>query len=135
MEKMKKSNWKKGWFTTTYRGNPINLRGSQYSGTNAFFLFLNMMDNEKWKYPIFATFNQIKELGGCVLKGEKSSPVIFWDIQYKDKDGNRLNEDAYNAMAISAKTECKAQPILRSFNVFNIAQTDLEKVKPQRYRN
>ena len=50
---------------------------------------------EGWKYPIFATFNQIKEHGGDVLKGQKSFPVIFWKMVYKTEDGKQLDYHDY----------------------------------------
>lgn len=77
MQKMKAGDWKMGWFTTSYGGNPVNLGGREYNGMNSFFLFLCMMDEERFKYPIFATFKQIKALGASVNKGEKSFPVLF----------------------------------------------------------
>ena len=130
MQKMKAGDWKMGWFTTSYGGNPVNLGGREYNGMNSFFLFLCMMDEERFKYPIFATFNQIKALGASVNKGEKSFPVLFWSIQYKDKNGNKITEDSYNGMTRSAQLDCKVQPFLKSYNVFNLSQTNLEEVAP-----
>lgn len=131
MQKMKASDWKMGWFTTSYGGNPVNLGGREYNGMNSFFLFLCMMDEERFKYPIFATFKQIKALGANVNKGEKSFPVLFWSISYKDKDGNKITEESYNGMARSAQLDCKVQPFLKSYNVFNISQTNLEDICPK----
>lgn len=131
MQKMKDVDWKIGWLTTSYGGNPVNLGGREYSGMNSFFLFLCMMEEERFKYPIFATFKQIKALGANVNKGEKSFPVLFWSISYKDKDGNKITEESYNGMARSVQLDCKAQPFLKSYNVFNISQTNLEKVCPK----
>ena len=130
MLKMKASDWKKGWFTKSFGGNPINLTGRQYNGINSFFLFLCMMDNDCYKYPIFATFKQVKALGASVNKGEKSFPVLFWNIQYKDQNGNRISEDCYNGMSPSAQQGCVVHPFLKSYNVFNLAQTNLEKAAP-----
>lgn len=131
MEKMKASDWKKGWFTQSYNGSPVNLGGREYNGINSFFLFLCMMDDSRFKYPIFATFKQIKAFGANITKGEKSFPVLFWSIQYKDKNGERIDEGAYNGMNMEDQLNCHAQPFLKSYNVFNLAQTNLEEVAPK----
>lgn len=131
MEKMKSDDWRMGWFTTSYGGNPVNLGGREYNGINSFFLCLSMMDEGGFKYPIFATFKQIKELGASVNKGEKSFPVLFWSIQYKDGKGNKISEEDYNDMSHSSKQDCKVQPFLKSYNVFNLSQTNLEEVAPK----
>ena len=131
MQQMKASDWKMGWFTQSYEGNPVNLGGREYNGMNSFFLFLSMMDDKRFKYPIFATFNQIKALGANILKGEKSFPVLYWNIQYKDKNGNKIDEGTYDNLSSSAKQDCHVQPFLKSYNVFNLAQTNLEDVAPK----
>ena len=131
MQKMKASDWKMGWLTQSFGGNPVNLGGREYNGMNSFFLFLCMMDDSRFKYPIFATFHQIKELGANILKGEKSFPVLFWNIQYKDKNGNKIGEDTYNGMNRADQLDCHVQPFLKSYNVFNLAQTNLEEVAPK----
>ncbi len=131
MQKMKASDWKKGWFTQSYNGNPVNLGGREYNGMNSFFLLLSMMDDTRYKYPIFATFNQIKTLGANITKGEKSFPVLFWNIQYKDKNGNKIDESIYNNMNRADQLDCHVQPFLKSYNVFNLTQTNLEEVAPK----
>ena len=131
MQKMKASDWKKGWITQSYGGNPINLGGREYNGMNSFFLFLCMMEEERFKYPVFATFKQIKDAGANVLKGEKSFPVLYWNIQYKDKYGNKIDETVYNNLGRNEQLACKVQPYLKSYNVFNIAQTNIEVSAPK----
>lgn len=131
MQKMKASDWSKGWLTQSYGGNPVNLGGREYNGMNAFSLFLRMIDDSRFKYPIFATFKQIKAIGASVTKDEKSFPVLFWNIQYKDKNGNKIDEITYDNMNITDQLECRAQPFLKSYNVFNLAQTNLEEVAPK----
>ena len=131
MEQMKASDWKKGWLSETYGESPMNLSGRTYNGMNSFFLFLEMMNEPRFKYPIFATFQQIKQKGASVLKGEKSFPVLFWMLNYKDKNGKRIDEDDYNSMPAAIKQECDVSPVLKSFNVFNVAQTNMEEVAPK----
>lgn len=131
MQEMKASDWEQGWLTTSYGGSPVNLGGREYNGMNSIFLFLCMMKEERFKYPIFATFKQVKALGASIGKGEKSFPVLFWSISYKDKDGNKIAEDSYNEMTRSAQRDCRVQPFLKSYNVFNISQTNLEDTCPK----
>jgi hypothetical protein len=55
------------------------------------------------------TFNQAKERGGNVRKGEKSSMVVFWK-QYETKD--------------KQTGEPVKVPVLRYYNVFNAEQVE-----------
>ncbi len=129
MEQMKDAQWQRGWIKTTFGDAPINLRGTAYNGTNAFLLYL-LCDLEGWKYPIFATINQINECGGKVNKGEKSFPVIYWKVIYETKDGKRLDYKQYSQLSEGEQNLCDTHPMLRSYNVFNVCQTNLEEVKP-----
>ena len=131
MEEMKESKWQKGWFTKTYGVMPTNLSERKYNGLNSFLLFLHM-DRQGYKWPLFATFRQIKELGGSVLKGEKSFPVLFWKLQYKDEKGEKISEGVYDLMSFAEKRLCEIKPTLKYYNVFNVDQTDLEEVVPDK---
>lgn len=96
--------WQMPWKTET--GLPQNMVYRKvYRGFN-FWLLLTVAD--KFGSPFFLTFNQVKELGGHVLKGEKGFPVVFWKILEKEeKDGN-----------------IDQVPFLRYYTVFNLKQTD-----------
>jgi antirestriction protein ArdC len=52
---------------------------------------------------------------GGVKKGEKSTPVIYWSWLYKDEAGKTVKD---------RKLAVKKIPMLRYFQVFNIAQCD-----------
>ena len=56
------------------------------------------------------TFNQAKKLGGSVKKGERACPVVFWKWLDVDKEKD--------------PTRTKKIPMLRYYNVFNVAQCD-----------
>ncbi len=63
--------WKKPW---TDSGLPRNLvSGKAYRGINVWLL--NTLGYEQ---NVFLTYNQVKDLGGSVRKGEKSQMVVFW---------------------------------------------------------
>ena len=130
MEQMKNKEWQKGWFSNSYGDLPVNLGGRRYNGVNSFFLLLLMMQEDRFKYPVFATFNQIKNLKASVNKGEKSFPVLFWSMSYK-YDDKSITEDDYNSFSIEQKRECEVHPFLKSYNVFNISQTNLEEIAPK----
>lgn len=91
--------WRKPW---RGGGEPRNaITGRQYSGMNWFLLSCH--GGEK-----FLTFKQAQERGGCVRKGERGCPVIYWNwVEKDDANGNK-----------------KKIPFLKHFTVFSIDQCD-----------
>jgi antirestriction protein ArdC len=90
-------------------GHPKNLEsGKPYRGVNVFLLaftaYAKGYDSSYW-----LTFNQAKQRGGSVKKGEKSSMVVFWK-QYETED-----RDTHQPTKI---------PVLRYYNCFNAGQCD-----------
>ena len=94
--------WKKSWNSKTQA--PRNLVSKKlYNGVNIFLLASMRYQNPNW-----LTYNQAKNLGGIVRKGEKSCPVIFWSFTEKEEsDGTKKNVG-----------------FLRYYSVFNVAQID-----------
>lgn len=116
IEQLKKGNipWNKPW-TGIASGAFNRVSKKPYS-------FLNqMLLKHEGEY---ATYNQWKNLGGQVKKGEKSEIVVFWKIfQTEDKDANgnvKLDKDG-NPKKVSI-------PVLKYYRVFHISQ--VEGVKP-----
>ena len=108
--------WYKTW---TEAGLPKNLvSGKHYKGINVWLLSaLNYQQN------YFLTFKQVKDLGGSIKKGEKSSEVIFW------KWLERENKET---------KEVEKVPMLKYYRVFNIDQCEnipIEKIPKQEERN
>lgn len=133
MENMKNGEWTKGWFTSSVGCMPINLSGRAYNGSNSLMLLLWMMkEGDRFRYPIFGTFNQISKLGGRVHKGEKSFPVFFWKFLYVNKEDNKdaINESDYRELSEADKEHYKQLPIMQFYTVFNLAQTTLEEDAP-----
>lgn len=94
--------WKQGW--NAAHGAPRNYRSKHvYQGINAFLL--GMLQHEQ---PYYLTFNQARELGGCVRKGEKGMPVVFYKVGKKE----------------DANGQEKKVAVLQYSTVFNIAQID-----------
>lgn len=99
--------WRRPWGTTEYRP-PRNVRGSEYRGINVFLLACQAYRSEFW-----LTFNQARELGGSVRKGERSTVVVFWKWNEKETPDSESGE----LRAVSL-------PILRYYNVFNVEQIE-----------
>jgi len=94
--------WQQPW---TDGGHPRNLiSGRNYRGINVWLL-----NSLHFQRNIFLTFNQAKDLGATIKKGEKSTPVVFWKWLEKTNPENM---------------ETERIPILRYYNVFNISQCE-----------
>lgn len=83
----------------------FNLKSKKpYRGVNVF-----MLAAAEFSSPYWASFKQIKDMGGTIKKGEKSTPVIFWRwIEVEDRESGQP----------------KKIPFLRYYNVFNVEQTE-----------
>ena len=134
MEQMKSSDWQKGWIGGAgYAGLPQNVGGRNYSGSNSFFLQLQTAA-KGYELPVYLTFNQAHNLKAHVLRGEKAFPVVYWDMLVKDKDGKRISSDEYRAMGKEERKGLEAIPFVKSFPVYNVAQTNLSEVQPERMK-
>lgn len=133
MELMKDSDWKQGWIggANGYAGLPQNVGGRNYSGSNSFFLQLHTAA-KGYQLPVYLTFNQAHNLKAHVLKGEKSFPVVYWDMMVKDKDGKKVSSDEYKAMSRDEKKNLDVIPFIKAFPVYNVDQTNLREVQPER---
>lgn len=65
------------------------------------------------------TFGHARELGGNVRKGERGTPVVFWQLR---KIG--VVADAFPEQDDPPATPSKVYPLLRDYTVFNVAQID-----------
>jgi antirestriction protein ArdC len=89
----------------TSAGHPRNLNtGKPYRGINTFLLAFTAYA-KGYESSFWLTFNQVKDRGGNVRKGEKSSMVVFWK-QYETTD-KQTGEDV-------------KIPVLRYYSVFNV---------------
>jgi antirestriction protein ArdC len=100
--------WRQPWSGKGYGVMPRNaVTDRAYSGVNVLLLWSRAQETG-YADPRWLTFNQAKEIGANVRKGEKGETVIFMSkIIKEDKDGAR-----------------RAIPFLKSFTVFNVAQID-----------
>ena len=94
--------WRKPWNAET--GAPRNIRGTLYRGVNVFLLGC-----QAYESPYWLTFNQARELGGSVKRGERGSAVVFWKwLQKVDSETGQRERI----------------PLLRYYTVFNASQCE-----------
>lgn len=113
IEKEKKLPWQMPLTATINDGAAINgISKKAYKG------FFNTTITMGWETPVFFSFLQAKELGGQIRKGEKSTPIIYWNFIEKKND----NDEVISKF-----------PMLKYFNVFNIDQIDFGTKKEEIY--
>lgn len=95
--------WQRPWNVTDRVPANLERPDKPYRGINFWVLLMH-----GYTSPFWATYNQVKRLGGHVKKGEKGTMVVFWKIKTKeDRDTGDI----------------KKTPILRYYYVFNLEQT------------
>jgi len=101
--------WRKTW--NAQSNYPKNLvSGKKYAGINVFMLACQQYSNPWW-----LTFKQVQDKGGHVIKGSKSTPIIFYKwLDKKDSIPGVGSEEQGNGKI----------PLLRYYSVFNIEQTE-----------
>ncbi len=123
--------WRKTWITTEASGRPLSFAGRGYSYMNEFFLYMHC-EMMHYRYPVYVTLNKANQLGAHVNKGEKGAPVLFWKIDVKDANGRRIDIDDYRNMSKAQQDACQVYPVLKYYIVFNIDQTNLSEVQPEK---
>lgn len=97
--------WRRPWAATSQA--PLRANGTPYRGINVWILLAENRASRLW-----LTFKQVKEWGGHVRKGERSTTVYFWKrLRVTDTDDNGTETTKYI-------------PLLWSYRVFNLDQTE-----------
>jgi len=123
-----KGTWKKPWISFAQDNDLARNPSTQkyYRGINQFLLSISLAfgDNDYSKNQ-WMTFNQIKGMKGQVTKGQKATPIIFYKMSYKDKEGAFMSaERAENLNAKQSNEEgITSIPVIKLYHVFNVAQT------------
>ncbi len=117
------TDWQSGW-NNIAAGAPYNGKTSTaYRGMNA--LYLAFVGAERgYKDTRWVTFNQAKELGASVKKGEKSSPVVFfefYDRKTKKAFDNRTVKDMTDEEKAAYMKE-NVYAVMKYSSVFNAEQ-------------
>ena len=123
--------WQKPWKPGERISAENFSTGKKYSGGNSLYLMSRGIrdgrGDNRW-----GTYNQTREAGGQVRKGEKGTQVLFFtdrtaraakDEQgktLKDKDGKTIYEE-----------EQRSRPICKQYTVFNVEQAEGLELKPR----
>jgi len=96
--------WRKPWRTPP----PVNLITKKpYRGINVFLLGFAGYGSQFW-----LTFNQAKQLGGNVRKGEHGTKIIFWKCKTRETE------------SADGEIEERKSAFLRYYVLFNLQQTE-----------
>ena len=113
--------WQKPWKPGEQR-LPKNIQTDKpYRGGNSVYLGVTQTakgySDNRW-----ATYKQIKDMGGQVRKGEKATHVLF----YKFDDETQKAQDQPDRPTTEGKAEREhtRPPMVRCYAVFNVAQAD-----------
>jgi len=107
--------WTQPWNAAHAAGHvsrPLRHNGQPYAGINVLTLWASAMTRH-YAAPIWMTFKQALELGGCVRKGEKGSPVVYANTVVRTEIDEATGDDVDHAI-----------PFLKAYTVFNIEQID-----------
>ena len=111
--------WRQTWVPDSSDPDKAPFR-NPYSKTT--FSFLNQV--LLGQPGLYATFNQIKEHGGHILKGSKARKVFFWTMYIPKKD----KEEAKRLEAEGKSVDHLKLPMLKEYQLFNL-DNDTEGLK------
>ena len=121
--------WQKPW-KPGETNSPENFStGKQYTGGNHVYLMSRAIrdgrGDNRW-----GTYNQIREAGGQVRKGEKGTQVLFFtklnSRAAKDEEGKTLKNKEGKTIYEEQKRE---RPVCKQYTVFNVEQAEGLKLK------
>jgi antirestriction protein ArdC len=105
--------WEKPWKASRYTGGPFPRNfstGRPYRGINVMLLWSSCYSS-----PFWLTFNQAKELGGTVRKGEKGTQIVF----YKQLRNRNTKDET------PVEDEDRRRPFVLTYHtVFNVEQCE-----------
>lgn len=127
LEKHELEEYSTPWIRLDSENKPARnaMSGNNYRGINQLLLsfYLSMSDyySNQW-----LTYNQALSAGGHVKKGEKSIKIIFYKSSFIDKNKKYYKPDRVKSLSpqIIESRGIQSIPILKLYNVFNIAQTE-----------
>lgn len=117
------------WFkpfkdSVTMQWSALRSNGTPYKGINQFILSAKAIDKgwvNKWY-----TFAQVSKLGGRVNKGEKSTDVYLWKVNFAVEIAGKTQYFArLEDVPSNLQKDAKKVFYLQVFKVFSISQTDL----------
>lgn len=91
-----------------------------YTGINVILLYLT-----DYIDPYWATFVQIKKLGGSVKKGERSTQIVYTEFIIKHRETKKkITYAEFKALSKEERSHYRFNKFFRYHYVFNIAQTE-----------
>ena len=131
--------WEKGW-SDSQSGVPVNAISTKpYRGINR---WMTLITQKAMGYdePRWLTYRQAEALGGHVRKDEKSTIIIFWKrVAFREREegegaenedhSNNGNGNGNDGASLDV-SRMRTYPILRSYRVFNLEQTQDCQIKP-----
>ena len=161
LENMEGAKWQKPWVQPHNRvACNLYRKDKPYRGVNDFLLNL-LVDISGWETPYFLTMKQMDDEtlkysglslnkvepkfgkdgmplfdkeGNLRYKCEESFPVFKYLPYVKDKDGNIITLEQYDALTDEEKEGCKKRFNLRVYPEWNIDQTDFKEKYPDAYK-
>ncbi|MBR1482470.1 MAG: DUF1738 domain-containing protein [Ruminococcus sp.] len=115
--------WHQDWQDTSMPRNAVT--GRSYRGLNYFWLAIISLDRG-YHDPRWCTFNQAKDKGWHIRKGEKGTRVEFWSM-YDVKTKKKLTPSQVQKLRDTLDPvdfHDRIKPISSVFTVFNAAQID-----------
>ena len=107
--------WLKPWNAEHAAGRitrPLRGNGVPYQGINVLMLWGASVERG-YAAPIWMTFKQALELGGCVRKGERGSLVVYASTFTRTETDGESGEESERDI-----------PFLKGYTVFNVEQID-----------
>jgi antirestriction protein ArdC len=112
--------WLKPWSAAAAQGvRPLRANSEPYRGINVLMLWGAAADHG-YACPVWMTFKQALELGGCVRKGEHGSLVVYASTFTRTGTDDKTGEESERDI-----------PFLKGYTVFNVEQID---GLPERFR-
>ena len=162
LDSMECEDWKKPW-VAPHNGKPCNLyyRSKPYRKSNAFWLTMLMQLNG-WETPYFLMKSQMKNEDGKLkysgltansrlvldedgmpkmtdkgtpeIEVERRFPVVLWRPYRRDKDGNKVTDEEWDALTDEEKKDCKVSFYQKWYLVYNLDQTNFKELYPEDYK-
>lgn len=117
------------WFkpfkdSVTNQWSALRSNGTPYKGINQFILSAKAID-KGWVNKWF-TFAQVSKLDGRVNKGEKSTDVYLWKVNFAVEIAGKVQYfDKLEKVPAHLQKDAKKTFYLQTFKVFSISQTSL----------
>jgi len=109
--------WRKPWTGIEGPRTPTNLVSKhRYSGVNV-LLTLLAEQHHGWPVSYWGTFNQFRQIGCRIRKGEKATTIVYWK-QIKKTETDKNGDEKERTI-----------PLLKTWSIFNVAQVEGQAVE------